>query len=269
MQPEWRAALDRLATLIEEASGRHAHTMDTVLPSLELIRASTVETHVIADAALLAIRCRELFDALREERDAARHRSAALAVLNAIGAGLAAEHPSRTEAAGAAAIKLGDNLKALLAYWRSKCGARAMPARRDIDPAEIPRLLPWVMLLDAQLGRVRYRLVGARIENAYGIAMTGKSIEEILPQGRLSFAQRTTSLTFADGCRLASYCPMITARGIEFGATRLMLPLSDDGAHVDMILGGLDLPEDVGSDKDPPLGIETSLQRDRFAMEIL
>ena len=60
-------------------------------------------------------------------------------------------------------IALNEKLSALLDYWRSKCRARAMPARADIDPAEIPRLLPYLMLLDMPKGRLRYRLAGEAI----------------------------------------------------------------------------------------------------------
>ena len=34
-----------------------------------------------------------------------------------------------------------------LAYWQGKCGARRMPRRGDIDPVEMPDLLPYVLSL--------------------------------------------------------------------------------------------------------------------------
>ena len=39
-------------------------------------------------------------------------------------------------------------LRALYEYWMEKRGDRAMPARADIDPTEIPDLLPIVGLAD-------------------------------------------------------------------------------------------------------------------------
>ena len=39
-------------------------------------------------------------------------------------------------------------LRQAFAYWRGKLAGRAMPARRDIDPVDVPTLLPYVMLVD-------------------------------------------------------------------------------------------------------------------------
>ena len=33
-------------------------------------------------------------------------------------------------------------------YWRSKLRGQLMPARRDLDPSEIPQLLPYLILTD-------------------------------------------------------------------------------------------------------------------------
>ena len=39
-------------------------------------------------------------------------------------------------------------LAELYAYWTAKRGARFAPSRAEIDPVEIPRLLPHLMLVD-------------------------------------------------------------------------------------------------------------------------
>ena len=51
-------------------------------------------------------------------------------------------------------------LKDILAYWGSKRAERAMPARRDIDPLEIPKLLPRLLMVDTaeRLDDFCYRL---------------------------------------------------------------------------------------------------------------
>jgi len=53
----------------------------------------------------------------------------------------------------------------LLDYWLAKRGARCMPSRGDIDPTEIPDLLPNIMMTDLTYEpfRARYRLVGTEI----------------------------------------------------------------------------------------------------------
>ncbi len=55
-----------------------------------------------------------------------------------------------------------------------------MPRRRDIDPTEIPRLLPNLQITELIDGgaRIRYRLTGTAIVNAYGADLTGKYFQE-------------------------------------------------------------------------------------------
>jgi hypothetical protein len=94
---------------------------------------------------------------------------------------------------------LNETLTVLLAYWRVKCAGRSMPAPRDISPADIPKCLPHVMLLDMPEGRLRYRLVGDEIVRAYGINMTGKLLEEIVPPDRFALASRSYAAVLETG----------------------------------------------------------------------
>ena len=70
-----------------------------------------------------------------------------------------------------------------LAYWQSKCGGRHMPRRADIDPVEMPELLPYVRLVDVVApGQYRYRLVGTELEQLHGgLKFTGRFVHEALP----------------------------------------------------------------------------------------
>ena len=43
-----------------------------------------------------------------------------------------------------------ENLEKLWVYWRSKLKGREMPARGDLDPAELPELLPYVALIEVR-----------------------------------------------------------------------------------------------------------------------
>src|SRR5437764_15141316 len=82
-----------------------------------------------------------------------------------------------------AAVPIGDErLQQLYAYWRDKAGERSLPARADLDPIEIPLLLPHVMLVDVlPSGRYRYRLIGTENARAHGINATGRHLDEVLP----------------------------------------------------------------------------------------
>jgi hypothetical protein len=67
-------------------------------------------------------------------------------------------------------------------YWQGKAAGRSMPGRADIDPTEIPRLLPDVMLVERHVdGRYRYRLIGTENTRAQGVNATGRYLDEVLP----------------------------------------------------------------------------------------
>lgn len=126
-----------------------------------------------------------------------------------------------------------------LVYWRSKLAGRAMPRRADIEPTEIPRLLPDVMLVDVLSdGRYRYRLIGTENARAHGINATGRFLDEVLPGPEY----QTHVLALYDECvrerrPLYSECLFLSARGSapERHTKVLFMPLSDDGEHVNMI----------------------------------
>lgn len=66
-------------------------------------------------------------------------------------------------------------------YWCRKAAGRSMPSRADIDPAEIPKLLPHVRLVDAVgPGRYRYRLVGTEVRKLHGKDPTGRYVHETI-----------------------------------------------------------------------------------------
>lgn len=123
-------------------------------------------------------------------------------------------------------------------YWLKTAGSRRMPARSDINPFSVPKLLPCVGLIDLTegLGEARFRLAGTRLRDVYGEEITGKRIDRV----------------FAGAC--ADYWHDIHARVAEEGSPLhgvirgpapgrdhivlfwLRLPLSQDGMKVDRIL---------------------------------
>lgn len=60
-------------------------------------------------------------------------------------------------------IVTSGRIRELASYWEAKRAGRAMPVKREIDPAEIKSLLPYLMIAELHRGdtlRIRYRLVG-------------------------------------------------------------------------------------------------------------
>lgn len=66
-------------------------------------------------------------------------------------------------------------------YWLNCAGTKSIPCRADINPAHIPRLLPYVSLIDVDpaLQNSRVRLAGTRLRDVYDREITGLRIEDL------------------------------------------------------------------------------------------
>lgn len=125
------------------------------------------------------------------------------------------------------------------AYWRTKARDRAMPARADLDPVDIPNLLPNIMLVDVQgPHRFRYRLIGTDCAQSHGIDATGRYIDDVLADA----AYRAFVIGLYDECvdeGRAIYSETLFGSGEGSTAGRhvkvLFMPLSDDGRQVNKV----------------------------------
>jgi len=125
-------------------------------------------------------------------------------------------------------------------YWQRKAATRAMPCRADIDPTEIPKLLPDVMLVDVLPdGRYRYRLIGTENARAHGINATGRYLDEVLPGAEY----KAHVIGLYDECvrerrPLYSECLFLSSvrQAPERHTKVLFLPLSADGDSVNIVL---------------------------------
>ncbi len=131
-------------------------------------------------------------------------------------------------------------LTALFDYWQDKRADRCCPARGDIDPVDIPALLPHVVLVDLfESGRkIRFRLVGTMV--AFGKDPTGQFLHEAAPKGL--YGHHINAL-YGQAARLAE--PLYSEFAYSFDRSggpqvikRLFLPLSEDGTTPTMLLVG-------------------------------
>jgi hypothetical protein len=125
------------------------------------------------------------------------------------------------------------------AYWLAKRGVRNMPSRADVDPIELKRVLPHVMLVDV-LGprRYRLRLVGTKCVAAHGTDATGKTLDEALKDDQY----RAHVVGLYDQCaeeRRPLYSESLFFQlgdAVDRHVKVIFLPLSNDGATVNMVL---------------------------------
>src|SRR5713101_1716095 len=125
-------------------------------------------------------------------------------------------------------------------YWRGKAGRRTLPRRADIDPTEIPKLLPDVMLVELlPPHRYRYRLIGTANAEAHGINATGRFLDEVLPgPGYKAHVIRLYDECVETRRPLYSECLFIPpgGRAPERHTKVLFLPLSEDGERVNQVM---------------------------------
>lgn len=130
--------------------------------------------------------------------------------------------------------------KELYGYWQRIRGARLMPSRAEIEPTELKRILPHIVLskIERDPWRVRYTLVGTRCVANAGMDYTNRYLDEIdfgcdfetdwqavyrilCEERRPIMGLVKTALKDGRVCELAE----------------LLLPLSDDGETVTHCIG--------------------------------
>jgi hypothetical protein len=128
------------------------------------------------------------------------------------------------------------------AYWDGKRPEPGrLPGRGALDPLDIPELLPVIWLVDVvrlDAGvHFRTRLSGTLTVDLYGTDPTGLWFEELYAEPHLSRQLATYRAVAAAG---RAHCtrlrvPMEDREHQVYD--RLILPLAEDGATVDMLLG--------------------------------
>ncbi len=66
-------------------------------------------------------------------------------------------------------------------YWRGKANTDRLPARRDIEPADLVPVLPYLLLAEIERApfRVRFRLVGTQVVTQSRRDFTGCYLDEL------------------------------------------------------------------------------------------
>lgn len=132
-------------------------------------------------------------------------------------------------------------LQVFLDYWESKRRDGKLPARRDIDPLELPKvLLPQILLFEVirtpERLRFRFRLAGTAFSRLVGRDVTGVIFDELGPPERTAPVSEALTAVVESG-RPAYLAGRLTLRSDSFEhVRRLGLPLASDGKTVDMIL---------------------------------
>jgi hypothetical protein len=129
-------------------------------------------------------------------------------------------------------------------YWNAKRGARTIPSRADINPAEMKAHIRAIVLVDALPGfdDFRYRMIGSDVtEHMLGDA-TGKTLREAF----IRYGEAATEGAIAGFAHVARSKVILRLHGsaawlnqphLDFDS--LHVPLSDDGENVNMIMSAV------------------------------
>ena len=137
----------------------------------------------------------------------------------------------------------GTNIR-VLQYWQSLADGGKLPARADMDPLDIPDLLPHLYLVEVRHDPLdfRYRLLGTAIVERSQRDYTGQSIRDLPLQAPPSLIWSLFEATVREK---APTCTLIPYRNEK---TRFVekqcLPLSSDGITVDMLMGSITFEEE-------------------------
>jgi hypothetical protein len=132
---------------------------------------------------------------------------------------------------------LDSDLGFALDYWRRKRGRRIAPARGDIDPVEIARVLPRVMLVDVSADPVdfRFRLAGTGLFKIHGGELTSKRALDLEPPayGALIHGHYCDALA---RCAPVAHRVRIECETRRSAYMRIILPLSEDGQSINRLM---------------------------------
>lgn len=127
-------------------------------------------------------------------------------------------------------------------YWNVLRGDRPMPARADIDPAEIKDLLPGIIMIDVggEPPALVYRLVGTDEVAARGHDPTGKSVADAVYAENPAEALRSYWLAAETRDVVYHEEPSATKSPHLSQVGMLVTPLSSDGDTVDILFAFVD-----------------------------
>jgi hypothetical protein len=133
-------------------------------------------------------------------------------------------------------------LHRLYCYWEGLRRGRPMPQRADVDPTEIPHLLPFVFLyaVTSSTGTFTIRLAGEEVLRSMGRNPVGQPAGSTMtPRG----AEMIVKILTAVAVERAPKFRIGKAYWSRFQDYRrfegCFLPLASDGDTVDFVLGGV------------------------------
>lgn len=131
-----------------------------------------------------------------------------------------------------------DRIKSVYRYWDGKRTGRLMPRRADLDPLEIPKLLPDMGLVDVVPDERRYvyRLIGTNEALMRGRDPTGQAVKDAYFGTSVDSVYLNYDAVVRTRAPVLDRDPSRTSDFRYITHETIFLPLSEDGETVNMVL---------------------------------
>jgi hypothetical protein len=144
-----------------------------------------------------------------------------------------------------------ERVRRLYDYWRSiHPAAGGLPGRQHVEPLDLAALLRWLWLIDIHPEplRFRYRLVGTAHALVAGADPTGEWFDEASAAFEQIVAAAELTAALSGTLRYTRVARARAADRDTVHIERLVLPLAQGGASVNMLLGMTLYRQDDGVD---------------------
>ncbi|UUX51915.1 PAS domain-containing protein [Nisaea acidiphila] len=127
-------------------------------------------------------------------------------------------------------------------YWRSIAGSASLPLREAFEPADVPDLLPHLILLEVTENPIdfRYRVIGGVVRQHLLGNYTGRWISSIPHQAAPSTIHSNLAKAVRNRSPLLSDTPYIGPQKDFLKSDELILPLMEADERVSRLLVLLD-----------------------------
>jgi len=126
-------------------------------------------------------------------------------------------------------------------YWSGKCAGRAMPSRTDIDPVEMKEWLGNLLLAEffGDVENYRVRIDGSNLIAYGGMDRTGKGSETLTSNEERAMIRQQYKAVLETAEPAYFESQFTNSEGRFLREQKLLLPLSNDGIVVNMVLAGI------------------------------
>ncbi|MGO8918965.1 MAG: PAS domain-containing protein [Stellaceae bacterium] len=137
-------------------------------------------------------------------------------------------------------VDCDERIRRLYDYWKAvHPPSGGLPGRQHVDPIAMSKLLPWLWMVDVERNplRFRYRLVGTEQVSAMDADFTGRFLDEVHPRFLAGFTY-PHYVAAAERSEINYYrgAPIFHINKEYVSIERLLLPLAKNGRDVDMLL---------------------------------